>query len=61
MTTATVKSMNILLQKPTTMVSVKVPQELKEKLEQAAASMQMTISDYTRLVLNERLEKDIRD
>ena len=61
MTTATVKSMNILLQKPTTMVSVKVPQELKEKLEQAAASLQMTVSDYMRLVLNERLEKDKRD
>lgn len=60
MTSATNKSMNILLQKPTTMVSVKVPQEMKEMLEQVAASLQMTVSDYMRLVLNERLEKDKR-
>lgn len=60
MTTATNNSMNILLQKPTTMISVKVPQEMKETLEQAAASMQMTVSDYMRLALNERFEKDKR-
>lgn len=60
MTTATNNSMNILLQKPTTMISVKVPQEMKETLEQAAASMQMTVSDYIRLALNERFEKDKR-
>jgi len=60
MTTATTNSMNILLQKPTTMVSVKVPKVMKEMLEQAAASLNMNVSDYMRLVLNERIEKDLR-
>lgn len=60
MTTATTNSMNILLQKPTTMVSVKVPQAMKDMLEKAAASLNMNVSDYMRLVLNERIEKDLR-
>lgn len=60
MTTTTTNSMNILLQKPTTMVSVKVPKVMKDMLEKAAANLNMNVSDYMRLVLNERLEKDIR-
>lgn len=60
MTTTTANSMNILLQKPDTMVSVKVPKEMKEQIEKAAALLNMTVSDYMRLVLNERVEKDLR-
>lgn len=60
MTTATTNSMNILLQKPTTMISVKVPKVMKDMLEEAAAKLNMNVSDYMRLVLNERIEKDIR-
>lgn len=60
MTTATNNSMNILLQKPDTMVSVKVPKVMKNQIMKAAALLNMNVSDYIRLVLNERVEKDLR-
>lgn len=60
MTTTTTNSMNILLQKPNTMVSVKIPEIMKEMIEEAAASLNMNMSQYMKLAIKERLEKDIR-
>jgi uncharacterized protein (DUF1778 family) len=60
MTTATTNSMNILLEKPSTMISAKVPGRMKDMLDEAAASLNMNVSQYIKLAIKERLEKDIR-
>lgn len=58
MTTTTVNSMNLLIEKPTTMVSVKIPGKMKELIEASAASLNMNVSQYIKLAINDRLEKD---
>lgn len=60
MTNATTNSMNLLLEKPTTMISVKIPGKMKELIETSAASLNMNISQYIKLAINDRLEKDIK-
>jgi hypothetical protein len=61
MTTATVNSMNLLLEKPTTMVSVKIPGKMKAMVEASAASLNMNVSQYIKLAINDRLEKDFKE
>jgi hypothetical protein len=58
MTTATVNSMNLLLEKPNTMVSVKIPGKMKTMIEASAKSLNMNVSQYIKLAINDRLEKD---
>jgi len=60
MTNATTNSMNLLLEKPTTMISVKIPGKMKELIEASASSLNMNISQYIKLAINDRLEKDIK-
>jgi len=59
MTNTTTNSMNLLLEKPTTMISVKIPGKMKRLIETSAASLNMNISQYIKLAINDRLEKDI--
>ncbi len=58
MTATTVKSMNLLLEKPETMISVKIPSRMKVLIETSAASLNMNVSQYIKLAINDRLEKD---
>jgi len=61
MTTATANSMNILIEKPDTMLSVKVPGRLKAMVEQAAEKINVNTSQYIKLAIAERLEKDLAE
>jgi hypothetical protein len=61
MTTTTTNSMNILLEKPSIMISAKVPGRMKEMMEEAAAKLNMNFSQYMKLAIKERLEKDIKE
>ena len=58
MTATTVKSMNMLLERPDTMISVKITSEMKRVIEESAASLNMNVSDYIRLAMVDRIEKD---
>jgi hypothetical protein len=58
MTITTVNSMNLLLEKPNTMVSVKIPGKMKIMIEASAKSLNMNVSQYIKLAINDRLEKD---
>jgi hypothetical protein len=58
MTKTTVNSMNLLLEKPTKMISVKIPEKMKELIEASATSLNMNVSQYIKLAINERLNKD---
>jgi hypothetical protein len=58
MTTATANSMNILIERPNLMISAKVPARMKELIESAANSLNMNSSQYIKLAIAERLEKD---
>lgn len=58
MTTATANSMNLLIEKPDTMISAKVPGKMKEMVEKAAAKLNMNFSQYLKLAIMDRLEKD---
>ena len=60
MTQSTVNSMNLLLEKPTTMVSVKIPGKMKTMIENTAASLNMNVSQYIKLAINNQLQKDIK-
>jgi hypothetical protein len=53
--------MNILLEKPSIMISAKVPGRMKEMMEEAAAKLNMNFSQYMKLAIKERLEKDIKE
>ena len=61
MTVTTVKSMNLLLEKPEKMISVKIPSRMKVLIEASAASLNMNVSQYIKLAINDRLEKDLND
>lgn len=58
MTIATANSMNILIERPNLMISAKVPARMKELIESAANSLNMNSSQYIKLAIAERLEKD---
>ena len=61
MTATTNNSMNLLLEKPNTMVSVKIPGKMKRLIEASAASLNMNVSQYIKLAISDRLEKDIKN
>ena len=50
--------MNILIERPTIMISAKVPSRMKDLIENAANSLNMNSSQYIKLAIAERLEKD---
>lgn len=58
MTTTTINSMNILIERPSIMISAKVPARMKDLIEDAANSLNMNSSQYIKLAIAERLEKD---
>jgi hypothetical protein len=60
MTNTTIKSMNILLEKNENRINAKVPARMKELIEVYAEKLNMSSSQYIKLALNERLEKDIK-
>lgn len=53
--------MNILIEKPDTMISVKVPTRLKVMVEKAAAKINVNTSQYVKLAVKERLDKDLSE
>ena len=58
MTAATVKRMNLLIQRNEARISLKVPGEMKEEVRDNAQKMNMSDSQYIKLAISERLEKD---
>jgi hypothetical protein len=58
MKTTTTNSMNILIERPSLMISAKVPARMKGLIEDAANSINMNSSQYIKLAIAERLEKD---
>ncbi len=61
MTTPTANSMNILLEKPTKMVCAKVPLRMKEMVARAALKLNVNASQYIKIAIMERLEKDLKE
>jgi hypothetical protein len=59
MNITTIKSMNLLLEKPNRIISVKIPDRMKELIDASAASLNMNFSQYVKLAINDRLEKDL--
>ena len=58
MTTTTADNMNILMEKPDSMVSMKIPQRFKGMIAQGAAKLKVNVSQYMKIAIAERLEKD---
>jgi hypothetical protein len=58
MTITTSKSMNLLMEKNDVMISAKVPGRMKELIELAAVKHNMNFSQYMKLAIAERIEKD---
>lgn len=58
MTVTTVKSMNFLFERPDKMISVKIPAKMKKIIEESADALNMSMSQYIKLALIDRLEKD---
>ena len=58
MTDTTAKRMNLLIQKNEARISVKVPNQMKMEVSKNADKMKMSDSQYIKLAISERLEKD---
>jgi len=58
MTTTTPKRMNLLIQRNEARISIKVPGEMKKEVSLNADRMNMSDSQYIKLAISERLEKD---
>lgn len=58
MTETTSKRMNLLIQKNEARISVKVPNQMKMEVSKNADKMKMSDSQYIKLAISERLEKD---
>ena len=54
----TVKSTNILIQRNEARISIKVPGEMKRLVGKLANQLNMSDSQYIKLAISERLEKD---
>lgn len=54
----TVKRMNLLIQRNEARISIKVPGEMKKEVSENAQNMNMSDSQYIKLAISERLEKD---
>jgi len=59
MTTATAERMNLNLQKNDTMLSAKVPDEMKKLVKKIAKRLNMTDSAYIKMAINNQLNLDI--
>ena len=57
---ATSNSMNFLMQKSDAHLSLKVPKEMRDLIHEQAKSKNMTDSNYVKMVLQERLQKDLK-
>lgn len=58
MTDTTVKRMNLLIQRNEARISIKVPAQMKLDVNENASRMNMSDSQYIKLAISERLEKD---
>jgi len=58
MTATTVKRMNLLIQRNEARISIKVPAQMKLDVNENASRMNMSDSQYIKLAISERLEKD---
>lgn len=61
MTNTTTKRTNILIQRNTRMISAKVPEEMKLMIEEFAKKLNVTNSQYVKLAISERFEKDLAE
>ena len=59
MTSATSKSMNLLLEKNEDRINAKVPKKMKKMIREISLKLNMSDSQYIKLAISERLEKDI--
>ena len=59
MTSATSKSMNLLLEKNEDRINAKVPKKMKKMIREISIKLNMSDSQYIKLAISERLEKDI--
>jgi len=60
MTATTVKRMNLLIQRNEARISIKVPAQMKLDVNENASKMNMSDSQYIKLAISERLEKDLQ-
>lgn len=60
MTDTTVKRMNLLIQRNEARISIKVPAQMKHDVNENASRMNMSDSQYIKLAISERLEKDLQ-
>lgn len=58
MTDTTVKRMNLLIQRNEARISIKVPAQMKLDVNENASQMNMSDSQYIKLAISDRLEKD---
>jgi len=58
MTNTTVKRMNLLIQRNEARISIKVPAQMKLDVNENASRMNMSDSQYIKLAISDRLEKD---
>lgn len=56
---ATTTNSMILIEKPDTMISAKVPGRMKTMIEEASTKLNMNSSQYIKMAINERLEEDL--
>ena len=59
MTTATVNSMNFLIQKSDERINAKVPAEMKGLIRKEAKHKKLTVSKYIKLAIQNQLIKDL--
>lgn len=58
MTTTTSKRMDLLIQRNEARISIKVPAQMKREVGENARQMNMSDSQYIKLAISERLDKD---
>ncbi|MBV5313785.1 MAG: hypothetical protein JZU47_22625 [Prolixibacteraceae bacterium] len=52
--------MNLLIQRNEARISIKVPAQMKLDVNENASKMNMSDSQYIKLAISERLEKDLQ-
>lgn len=61
MTKTTSKRMNLLLEKSESRISAKIPRRMKQLIFGMSKKYNMSESQYIKLAINDRLEKDINE
>lgn len=59
MNNTTANRVNLHLEKSDTMISAKVPGQMRKLIKSMADKLNMSHSQYIKLAINERLEKDL--